>query len=127
MSLKVWLTKNIYVTSPRDPDPFFRPRKYRQNKVEVIQAVKETINSLQGWKFEEYKEIQGRIRATRRWFIGLGEEVNVYVVQGVDGVTAVEITSQSKAGKGDWGQNKRNIKNLLTALDLKIKPNNSSR
>jgi uncharacterized protein (DUF1499 family) len=77
---------------------------------------------LPGWKFEEYKEIQGRVRATHRWFIGLGEEVNVYVVQGLDGITTLEITSQSKAGKGDWGQNKRNVKNLLTALDLKIKP-----
>jgi hypothetical protein len=122
MSLKVWLTKNVYVTSPRDTDPFFRPRKYPLNKAEVIQAVKETVNSLQGWKFEEHKEIQGRVRASHRWFIGLGEEVNVYVVQGVDGVTTMEITSQSKAGKGDWGQNKRNVKNLLTALDLKIKP-----
>jgi hypothetical protein len=40
MSLKVWLTKNVYVTSPRDADPFFRPRKYNQNKEEVIQVVK---------------------------------------------------------------------------------------
>jgi uncharacterized protein (DUF1499 family) len=122
MSLKVWLTKNVYVTSPRDADPFFRPRKYTQNKAEVIQMVTETVNSLQGWKFEEHKEIQGRVRATHRWYIGLGEEVNIYVVQGIDGVTTVEITSQSKAGKGDWGQNKRNVKNLLTALDQNIKP-----
>jgi uncharacterized protein (DUF1499 family) len=122
MSLKVWLTKNVYVTSPRDTDPFFKPRQYRQNRDEVIQKVKETVNSLQGWKFEEHKEIQGRIRAIHRWFIGLGEEVNIYVVQGLDGITTLEITSQSKAGKGDWGQNKRNVKNLLTTLDLKIKP-----
>jgi hypothetical protein len=32
------------------------------------------------------------------------------------------MTSQSQAGKGDWGQNKRNVKNLLAALDQKIKP-----
>ncbi len=122
MSLKVWLTKNVYVTSPRDPDPFFRPRKYSQPKDEVIQLVKETIESLSGWKHEEHKAIQGRVRASHRWFIGLGEEINVYVVQGVDGVTTLEMTSQSKAGKGDWGQNKRNVTQLLTSLDQKIKP-----
>lgn len=121
MSLKVWLTKNIYVTSPRDPDPFFKPRKYSQSKNEVIQAVKETVDSLSGWKFEEHKEIQGRIRATHRWFIGLGEEINVYVVQGVDGITTMEITSQSKAGKGDWGQNKRNLKEFLIKMDQLIR------
>jgi uncharacterized protein (DUF1499 family) len=122
VSLKIWLTKNLYVTSPRDPDPFFRPRKYSQSKEEVAQAVKDVISALPGWKFEDYKAIQGRVRATHRWFIGLGEEVNIYVVQAVDGTTTLEITSQSKAGKGDWGQNKRNIQNLLTALDSKIKP-----
>ena len=121
MSLKVWLTKNIYVTSPRDTDAFFKPRRYSQTKDAVVQTVKETINLLSGWKFEEHKEIQGRLRASRRWFIGLGEEVNIYVVQGVDGVTTLEITSQSRAGKGDWGQNKRNVKNLLIALDSKTK------
>jgi uncharacterized protein (DUF1499 family) len=122
MSFKDLLTKNVYVTSPRDPDSFFKPRQYRQNRDEVIQTVKETVKSLPGWKFEEHKEIQGRVRATHRWYIGLGEEINIYVVQGIDGITTLEITSQSKAGKGDWGQNKRNVKNLLTALDQKIKP-----
>lgn len=122
MSLKLWLTKNVYVTSPRDPDPFFRPRQYSRNKTEVLQAVTETVNSLPGWKFEEHKEIQGRVRASRRWFIGLGEEINVYVVQGVDGVTTLEITSRSLVGKGDWGQNKRNVKQFLLELDLKIQP-----
>jgi uncharacterized protein (DUF1499 family) len=121
MSFKDLLTKNVYVTSPRDPDSFFKPRQYRQNRGEVIQKVKETVESLPGWKFEEHKEIQGRVRATHRWYIGLGEEINIYVVQGIDGITTLEITSQSKAGKGDWGQNKRNVKNLLTALDQKIK------
>jgi hypothetical protein len=122
MSWKVWMTKNVYVTSPRDSDPFFRPRKYSQNKEEVVQAVKDVVASLSGWKFEDYKAIQGRVRAAHRWFIGLGEEVNIYVVQGVDGTTTLDITSQSKAGKGDWGQNKRNVNQLLTSLDLKIKP-----
>jgi hypothetical protein len=122
MSLKVWLTKNIYVTSPRDPDPFFNPRKYDQPKDEIVEVVKTAVTSLPGWKFEEYKAIQGRVRAGHRWFIGLGEEINIYVVQGIDGVTTLEITSQSKAGKGDWGQNKRNVKSLLDVLDSKIKP-----
>lgn len=122
MSFKDLLTKNVYVTSPRDPDSFFKPRRYRQNRDEVIQTVKETVKSLPGWKFEEHKEIQGRVRATHRWYIGLGEEINIYVVQGIDGITTLEMTSQSKAGKGDWGQNKRNVKNLLAALDQKIKP-----
>jgi hypothetical protein len=54
MSFKDLLTKNVYVTSPRDPDSFFKPRQYRQNRDEVIQTVKETVKSLPGWKFEEH-------------------------------------------------------------------------
>ena len=121
MSLKAWLTKNVYVTSPRDPDPFFRPRQYSCNRDEIIQLVQQSIGLLKGWKIEEHRENQGRVQASRRGFVGLGEVVNVYVVQGVDGVTSLEITSQSKVGKGDWGQNKRNVKALLTLLDAKIK------
>ncbi len=123
MSLKEWLTKNIYVTTPGNADPFFRPRQYSQTKEEVAAAAQETLRSLARWKVVEYRENQGRIHATHTApIIPFVEDVNIYIVQGLDGITRLEVVSQSQAGKGDFGQNKRNIKELLSALDAKLPP-----
>ncbi len=64
MSWKDWLNKNLYVTTPQDPDPFFRPRKYFKTKEEVTQVVLGLIGSLPRWKVVEHRENQGRVRAT---------------------------------------------------------------
>jgi uncharacterized protein (DUF1499 family) len=121
LSLKDWLTKNIYVTAPNNPNPFFHPRGYSKTKEEVVQVAQEVIGTLPRWKVEEYRENQGRIHATRTtrlWrFV---DDINIYVVQGLDGVTKLEMTSKSRVGKGDYGQNQRNIREFLLAMDLKF-------
>jgi len=119
------MNKNIYATTPRDKDPFFHPRKYTASKTQVVEALQQILKFLSGWQLEEYRENQGRIKAGRRGWIGLGEEVNFYVVQGTDGVTSLEIISHSRTGKGNWGQNKRNVKEVLNQLDLTSLPSQS--
>jgi uncharacterized protein (DUF1499 family) len=122
MSLKDWFTKNLHVTSPRNADPFFHPRRYSKTKEEIAPIVHRVISGLKRWKVEEYRENQGRIHATHRGsFFGL-EDINVYIVQGLDGVTKLEITSHSQMGKGDWGQNKQNVRELLLGLDGLLPP-----
>jgi uncharacterized protein (DUF1499 family) len=123
LSLKEWLTKNLYVTTPQDPDPFFRPRKYSRTKEEVVQAVQEIIKGLSRWKVVEYRENQGRIRAIRATrLLPFADDVDIYVVQGLDGVTKLEILSRAQGGKGDFGRNKRNVREFLSALDGRLPP-----
>lgn len=120
MSLKDWLTKNIYVTSPENPEAFFRPRRYLKPREEVVRVVKEVIASLRGWRLEEYRENQGLVRASRAvLFPPSAQDINIYVVQGLDGMTGLEMTSQSKGTRGDWGRNKRNLRDFLARLDSK--------
>ena len=122
MGLKDWLGTNHYVTKPGDPDPFFRPRKYRETKAEVVAAAKDVVASLGNWRLEEYRENQGLLRLTRSvLFPPSAQDINLYVVQGLDGTTGLEITSVSRGGKRDWGQNKRNLREILAALDSKLR------
>ncbi len=121
MKLSDWFTKNIYVTSPRDSEVFFHPRRYAKSKAEVGKAVYEVVARLKGWTVQEYRENQGRVHVLRQGFLPLLlEDINIYIVQGLDGVTKLEATSQSRAGRGDWGQNRRNLKRFLAAMDSLI-------
>jgi hypothetical protein len=118
VSLKDWLTKNIYVTSPENSDVFFRPRRFNKPKGQVVEAARAVIASLKGWRVEEYRENQGLLRVSRSvLFPPSAQDIHIYVVQGLDGVTSLEMTSQSKGAKGDWGRNKRNLRDFLTLLD----------
>ncbi len=123
MSLKEWLTKNLYVTTPNDPDPFFRPRKYAKTKEEVTRVVLDVIGGLKRWKILEHRENQGRVRASvAAKFLPFADDVDIYVVQGLDGVTKLEVLSRAQGGKGDFGRNKRNLKEFLSGLDAKLPP-----
>jgi len=119
MGLKDFFGKNIYVTTPQDPDPFFRPRRYSQPKAEVISAVLETIKALADWRMEEHRENQGLVRASRSsLFPPSAQDINIYVVQGLDGVTKLEMTSQTRGGgKADFGRNKKNLREFLARMD----------
>ncbi|HVM32114.1 MAG TPA: DUF1499 domain-containing protein [bacterium] len=123
MKLKDWLTRKLYVTSPRDPDPFFHPRRYAEKKEVVLEAAHRVLAGLKSWRVEEYRENQGRIHASHFGPFPLPfQDVNLYVVQALDGTSKLEATSSSRAGRGDLGQNRRNLKKFLTRMDALLPP-----
>lgn len=123
MGWKDLFTKNLHVTTPEDPDPFFRPRRYPKPKEEVVRIVLGTLADLPRWKVVEHRENQGRVRASvAARFLPFADDVDIYVVQGLDGVTKLEVLSRAQGGQGDFGRNKRNVRDFLTALDAKLPP-----
>jgi uncharacterized protein (DUF1499 family) len=123
VSLREWFTKNLWVTTPDHPDPFFRPRRYACPKAEVAEKVSRVLEDLPGWKLEEYRENQGRFHAVRRAFPwNLTADVHIYVVQGLDGTTKLEAVSRSRTGRGDFGRNKRNLREFLARMDRILPP-----
>ncbi|HVZ81351.1 MAG TPA: DUF1499 domain-containing protein [bacterium] len=123
MGWKDLFTKNLHVTTPEDPDPFFRPRHYSEPKGPVVKAALEAIAGLSRWKVVEHRENQGRIRASvAAKFLPFADDVDIYVVQGLDGVTKLEIISRAQGGRGDFGRNKKNVRDFLSSLDAKLPP-----
>jgi len=121
LSWKDWFNKNLYVTTPQDPDPFFRPRKYPKTREEVAKVILETLAGMSRWKVIEHRENQGRVRATcAAKILPFADDVDIYIVQSLDGVTKVEVLSRAQGGKGDFGRNKRNVREFLSALDSKL-------
>lgn len=123
MSWKDLFNKNLFVTTPEDPEPFFRPRRYTQAREQVVGAVLEVVKGLSRWKVLEHRENQGRVRAqVAAKFLPFSDDVDIYVVQGLDGIAKLEIISRAQGGKGDLGRNKKNVREFLTAMDSKLPP-----
>ena len=89
-------------------------RAYSAPPEEILAAAEKAIEGLPRWTLESSAE--GELRATRRTRLGFTDDITVRVVEQANG-SEVYFESASRVGKGDLGQNPRNLKELLQAID----------
>jgi len=91
-------------------------RTYPVAPERLLSAVRRAVEGLPRWSLEasEGSEVRGAVRATR--LFRFEDDVTVRVYPDPDGARA-ELTSASRVGRGDLGQNPRNLKELLRAID----------
>lgn len=79
-------------------------------------AVIEVVDALPRWHVESRDDATHTLRATRKTRLwGFTDDVTIRLEETTDG-TRVHARSQSRIGKGDLGQNRRNLQELFVAL-----------
>ncbi len=115
--LKAWPIVNVVETGETPEYPDLLPRLYDAPPDLVFDAVLHAVNGLSRWTLVSHDAARGRVAAeakSRLW--GFVDDVTIRVVEeGV--VTSVHVRSGSRVGRGDFGQNARNIRALYKALD----------
>ncbi len=113
------LTTNVARTDPRAPDPALRPLRTARSRGEVAEALGEVAAGLSGWErlaVEEEGERATIVRLVRTTpLLRFRDDVTVRV-EDLGQARAIAAESRSRVGKGDLGQNPRNLRALLTAL-----------
>jgi uncharacterized protein (DUF1499 family) len=86
----------------------------------VLDATERAISSLPRWTLEERDETSlHTVRATS--LLRFKDDINATVEpDDTPGWTRLKLTSASRIGKGDLGQNPRNLRELLDALDREL-------
>lgn len=93
-------------------------RAYSASPQELMAAVERAIEGLPRWSLlDSDDEKLSAVRRTR--LFRFKDDVTVRVTTLGDGSEAY-IESASRVGKGDLGQNRRNLKELLEAVNLKL-------
>lgn len=115
--LKIWPTINIVETGNTPEYPDLLPRQYQTSKDRVFNAALHAVSRMPRWTLVSSRPEQGEIRAeaTTRLFRFVDDVVVRCVEQ--NGVTVVNVRSASRVGRGDFGQNARNIRAFFDALD----------
>jgi uncharacterized protein (DUF1499 family) len=107
---------NFAATSVASDDPGLRPRVLPLDPDSASAAVAAAVRNLPRWRL--IGERDGVIHATRRTRIfRLVDDVFVLLEPAVGG-TAVSVQSESRAGRRDLGQNRRNILELWRGLGV---------
>ena len=117
---RAWPLINVVETGRTPEYPDVIPRLYPAEPSRVFDAALHAINTMPRWTLVSSQEDLGEIRAERRsrlWrFV---DDVTIRIKEnGV--VTAVEARSASRVGRGDFGQNARNIRTLFDELDRQM-------
>jgi uncharacterized protein (DUF1499 family) len=114
------ITENRLETSKNHSDATLWPRHYA-----VSGIFKMAINIIEGWphwRIVSQDPKTGIIRAERKTrLLRFIDDVEIQIV--TNGETEVHVRSQSRIGKGDFGQNKRNVREFLMALDKRVREN----
>jgi len=118
--LTAWPMINVVETGRTPEYPDLVPRTYRAAPSLVFDATLHAVDRLPRWTLVAHDERRGEIRAeaTTR-LLRFVDDVTIRVRPCGD-ATCVEARSASRIGKGDFGQNARNIRRLFEELDRQL-------
>lgn len=112
------LTTNHVRLETESPDPLLRPLTLPRRPDEVAQLIESWIDAEPQWSLESRQDAADGITlhlTHRTRTIRFVDDVHVRLL--ADGEsTKVEAESRSRIGKGDLGQNPRNLRELVGAL-----------
>jgi uncharacterized protein (DUF1499 family) len=107
---------NFAATSPVATDARLRPRLLPMAPGPATERVVQTIGTLRGWRLVGRR--QGVVQATRTTrLFRFVDDISI-LLEPAAGGTALSARSGSRVGRGDLGQNRRNLAELWRALGL---------
>ena len=116
-----WPRINDVTTSKTPEYPDLQDKSYALGEDRVADAAKAALSSLPRWTLKGAGKGPGgwSLQAVRTTRTGFEDDITVRVVA-EGGRAVVKVRSRSRVGKIDFGQNARNIREFLAALDLKL-------
>lgn len=109
---------NVAVTADGATDPWLRPHVYPLSPVQTAHALVDALDSLPRWEVVAGKD--GVIWATRRTrLFRFVDDIYLLLLPAHDS-TVVFARSASRLGRGDLGQNRRNLGELWAAMERRV-------
>jgi len=116
-----WPVINVVETGVTREYPDVLPLYYSADPQRVFQESKASVEALERFDTIEADIATREIKAeaTTRVF-GFVDDVTITIEPVTEFVTRVNVRSASRVGKGDFGQNARNIRRFFTELDSRL-------
>ena len=107
------------VETGRTPEyPDLKERDYQASPEAVSRAVQSAVTHLPRWSLvgSGSGRAGSEVRAVHRTYLGFKDDVTVRIHR-EGGRTKVSVRSKSRIGSWDFGQNARNVRELVAELD----------
>lgn len=118
--LRSWPVINVVETGRTPEYPDLQPRQYRAHKDQVLDSALRAVKALPRWTPVSSRPELGEIRAEASTRLLRFVDDVVIRVEEQAGATVVNVRSASRVGRGDFGQNARNVRAFLAELDRQM-------
>lgn len=118
--LRSWPVINVVETGRTPEYPDLQPRQYRAHKDRVLDSALRAVKALPRWTPVSSRPELGEIRAEASTRLLRFVDDVVIRVEEQAGATVVNVRSASRVGRGDFGQNARNVRAFLAELDRQM-------
>lgn len=116
-----WPLLNQVQTGATPEYPEIQPQYYTADPQRVFDEARAGAGGLKNWSVSAETPAQYLIEATREAaFFGFRDDITIRVEPVTEFVTRVQLTSRTHFGKGDFGQNARNIQEFFDELDERL-------
>lgn len=116
-----WPVLNVVETGKTPEYADILPQYYSTDPQRVFDESAATVKSLQDWTVITEDRAALTVKAERKTrLMGFVDDVVIKVEPVTEFATRVHIKSSSRVGKGDFGQNARNIQQFFTELDRRL-------
>jgi uncharacterized protein (DUF1499 family) len=115
-----WPVINVVETGRTPEYPDLQPKQYQARKDLVFEAALRAIGLIPRWTVVSSRLEQGEIRAEARTRLFRFVDDVVIRVTAEGGAAIVNVRSASRIGKGDFGQNARNVRAFFAELDRQM-------
>ena len=118
--LTAWPLINVVETGTTPEYPDIQPRSYREEVSQVFDAALHAVDRMPRWSLVVYQPESGEIKAEARSLVLRFVDDVVIRVRPLGVSTVVSVRSASRVGRGDFGQNARNIRAFFQELDRQV-------
>jgi uncharacterized protein (DUF1499 family) len=121
VAASIWPVINEVETGKTAEYPEVQPQYYTTDPQRVFEEVRAGVEALDNWAVVSEDSAARMLEAERESSVfGFVDDVSVTVEPVTEFVTRVHVKSSSRVGKGDFGQNARNIQELFAELDDRL-------
>ncbi|RDV40054.1 DUF1499 domain-containing protein [Bradymonadaceae bacterium TMQ3] len=120
VSACMWPMINVVETGQTPEYPEVQPGYYSTEPERILRESAASVQALERWTLVEQDEARRQLAAERRTRLGFVDDITIRVEPVTEFVSQVNVRSASRVGKGDFGQNARNIEEFFTELDLRL-------
>lgn len=120
VTASIWPVINEVRTGETPEYPDILPQYFSADPPRVFEESVRAVEGLDGFTLVRQDAPSGVIDATHETTLGFVDDITITVVPRTDFVTSVDVVSRSRVGRGDFGQNARNIRAFQAELDRRL-------
>lgn len=121
VTASLWPVLNIVETGHTPEYPDLLPQYFSADPKRVFDETERAVIQLDKWRIAESRPESRQIEATRETSLwGFIDDVTITIHPQTEFVTRVDVRSASRVGKGDFGQNARNVRELQAEIDRRL-------